>query len=861
MSLYWVDNDHRWSSASLPAVVKGRKLRRVVLSGEVVHALCLVKKTKSTPLDSIGLVATPNPEKGVKLTLLRVSSVLSNHGAFFDRLDPYTQGDVIEGPGDFALFWVQAELLPSESGVKEIRVSFCEKGFPGRCLGRSLELELECPGNLPPLPPPKDWSFFLDLWQNPFAVARVVGTQFWTKEHIEALRKHLKLLASVGQKCITTTIVTMPWGTQTTDPYSSMVLWKLKANGQWDYDFRDFDLWVSLCLEAGIDKCINAYSLLPWSEYGGGSERVDYTPSRYLVWSEKDQKYVTMRAHPMQPCYKDLWTPFLKAFVAHLREKKWLSMTYVAVDERPPAEMEVVVNLIREVAPELKIALAGHYHENLAPMIDDWSVLLSRSIPTHLLQKRRKSGFYTTFYVCCGPLRPNTFTESAPVESVWLGWYAASAGFDGMLRWAYDSWTMDPQDTRHGAWPAGDCFLCYPDARSSIRLERLREGIQEYEKLHFVFRALYKILGFPYDPSLPLLEQSIVGGGGVGDITMDGSSEEAQKVEEAYNEVFRSSKTAYDVTRRLGALRHVFKLRRALRFFQYPLPRPVTEKQAAAIVEAHTNEMDLSAAGESKGTIQSPPARFDLWRPPPASMFSDETSSESDDEDSETKTTQSENMVSIVSQLASQESTVESLPDGRLVLHGVNGGIDIKPPPIDVGMPTASVLSHVRPEFAVSMTVPNGELDIAKSGPMAETDDPMNGDSTPVPKDSTNLPNYSLLEELTGESETPAKPSPEPKDVDTGIASPGDVSYEETADVSAFGAAFREFELDTSAQWPSPVLFGPTGLPMPPRELNATDPVRFAVGAAKRSLNDALRFIATTLSSSLSPSEIQELWK
>jgi len=71
-----------------------------------------------------------------------------------------------------------------------------------------------------------------------------------------------------------------------------------------------------------------------------------------------------------------------------------------------------------------------------------------------------------------------------------MGWHAAAYGYDGFLRWAYDSWTADPsRDARHLLWPAGDCFLVYPGARSSIRFERLREGIVDFEKIR-VLREL-----------------------------------------------------------------------------------------------------------------------------------------------------------------------------------------------------------------------------------------------------------------------------------------------------------------------------------------------------------------------------------
>ena len=111
-------------------------------------------------------------------------------------------------------------------------------------------------------------------------------------------------------------------------------------------------------------------------------------------------------------------------------------------------------------------------------------------VPPELLAARRRAGKPTTYYVCCNPLRPNTFTFSPPAEAHWLGLYAAAKGYTGFLRWAYDSFTEDPFfDTQHTTWPAGDCFVVYPGARSSIRFERLREGIQDFEKIRILRAA------------------------------------------------------------------------------------------------------------------------------------------------------------------------------------------------------------------------------------------------------------------------------------------------------------------------------------------------------------------------------------
>ena len=65
----------------------------------------------------------------------------------------------------------------------------------------------------------------------------------------------------------------------------------------------------------------------------------------------------------------------------------------------------------------------------------------------------------------------------------------------GLLRWAFCSYNIDPLKTTdypRRRWPTGDCFLIYPGPRSSIRFERLREGIQDYDKIRLLREALAK---------------------------------------------------------------------------------------------------------------------------------------------------------------------------------------------------------------------------------------------------------------------------------------------------------------------------------------------------------------------------------
>ena len=52
------------------------------------------------------------------------------------------------------------------------------------------------------LPEPQKWAFHLDLWQNPYAVARYYQVPLWSKEHFDAMRPIMKMLANVGQRLL-----------------------------------------------------------------------------------------------------------------------------------------------------------------------------------------------------------------------------------------------------------------------------------------------------------------------------------------------------------------------------------------------------------------------------------------------------------------------------------------------------------------------------------------------------------------------------------------------------------------------------------------------------------------------------------
>ncbi len=336
-----------------------------------------------------------------------------------------------------------------------------------------IELEVEDAT----LPPPADWKIHLDLWQHPQSVARWHDVEPWSPAHFEILRPLMKRLAQAGQKCITCTLLDEAWNGQTYDYFPSMIRWIRGKDGVIRYDYSILDAWITFMHdEIGIREQISCYSMLPWH-------------LKIRCFDEARGEDILLNANPSTPDFAALWAPFLRDFHRHMQKKGWAYKTCIAIDERPDDMVRAAMELIRRNAPSFRVASAVDKPSELTKEVYNISPVITHAGTAlgPLLGERHAAGKITTFYVCLHPLRPNTFTTSAPAEAEWLGLFAAANHLDGFLRWAYNSWNRNPLEcTDFVHWPTGDCFLVYPGNRSSIRFERLRDGIEQFEKINLL---------------------------------------------------------------------------------------------------------------------------------------------------------------------------------------------------------------------------------------------------------------------------------------------------------------------------------------------------------------------------------------
>ncbi|MBP3891086.1 MAG: DUF4091 domain-containing protein [Solobacterium sp.] len=337
---------------------------------------------------------------------------------------------------------------------------------------------------------PSENELSIDLWQYPHSSYRYYNhiQEPFSKEHKEVLKEELRMYKALGGNTITVSMIEEPWGHQTYDDTPSLIKWMRKEDGSVYFDYQWFDEWVSLCEEIGIDGRIEAFSILPFDP------TIDYTTES----GEKIRYYVEVGSEE----WKSIWGYFLEMFLYHLEEKGWMDRTYIFIDERDNEQVKQAIALIQSIAvnnKQFKIASAINRIPEELDLFDhiNYVAISVEAVGSHeeelegFLEHRKGLGLETALYNCSTNY-PNAFAISEPIESIWTMAYAYQMGFEGYLRWAYNAYVENPNETLdfHN-FEAGDTLLIYPDAkeaiepmpRKSMRLAMIEVGMQKVRQI------------------------------------------------------------------------------------------------------------------------------------------------------------------------------------------------------------------------------------------------------------------------------------------------------------------------------------------------------------------------------------------
>lgn len=263
-------------------------------------------------------------------------------------------------------------------------------------------------------------------------------------------------------------------------------------NGTVTADFPAFDKAAQLCFdELGMSAM--------------------YTPEQFyaLGWAYAPKDFLGTKA--FTPEWENAFGSALKQFVEHVKAKGWLDKFTLYLSDEPFDTPEVADNLqkfsrfVQKTAPGLPVYSSTWTHmKALDGAVTRWGAGHVGMFPIADMREHQAAGdsfWFTTDGQQCLDT-PYLGTERL------LSWYCDKYGTRGWEFWGVNWWTYDPYqfgwhryisqaDSEKAAsfyirYPNGDGYLAYPgqDAPiSSIRLEAVRDGAEDYEYLK-ILRSL-----------------------------------------------------------------------------------------------------------------------------------------------------------------------------------------------------------------------------------------------------------------------------------------------------------------------------------------------------------------------------------
>lgn len=236
---------------------------------------------------------------------------------------------------------------------------------------------------------------------------------------------------------------------------------------------------------------------------------VAYTPQFFYMfgWAYPPKKLFGL--DPFTPEWTAAFQQAYRLFTDHLRQKGWHDKFVYYVSDEPHfqhdfvvAQMKKLCVLIHEVDSTIPIYSSTWRHcAAWDDSLDLWGIGQYGCFPVDEMERLQRAG-KQMWFTCDGQMA--TDTPFLATERL-LPYYCLKYGMSGFEFWGLAWWTYNPWQTgwhqfirqsdegKKYYWvryPNGDGFLAYPGKpvgvdgpASTIRLEQIRQGLQDYEAL------------------------------------------------------------------------------------------------------------------------------------------------------------------------------------------------------------------------------------------------------------------------------------------------------------------------------------------------------------------------------------------
>jgi hypothetical protein len=264
------------------------------------------------------------------------------------------------------------------------------------------------------------------------------------------------------------------------------------------YDFSRLDRWIETFERSGLLGTIEGGHLLG---RGGGYYSPLVVPALVIEKGEVVRRSLT----PEDPRAETYLRSFLGALHSHLKQRGWdrryIQHIFDEPHDREARHYRRYGQIIRESLPGIKTIDAVSLNQDIsffADVCDIWvPVLSSFDNKFEVIRNHVEQGGQAWYYTCVSPQGRylNRFIDYSLLKVRLLHWFNFRHDLTGFLHWGGNAWGPHPFDnvqtvinSNRTLLPAGDNAIFYPDSEnnsilSSIRLEAMRDGIEDYELL------------------------------------------------------------------------------------------------------------------------------------------------------------------------------------------------------------------------------------------------------------------------------------------------------------------------------------------------------------------------------------------
>lgn len=270
---------------------------------------------------------------------------------------------------------------------------------------------------------------------------------------------------------------------------------------EWSFDFSNFNKLVQIFIDEGVIGRLEGGHLGARIDGGWSSPFGLFVPK--LGDDAIDKELMPLDS----PITKKFYSSFLPAFMQNIKDNGWQDEYVQHIADEPIGDNVnsyiEISKFIKTIIPEIRIIEATHTH-SLENKVDVWVPQMNfLKEGLDFYKERQLQGDEIWYYTCLSPKGEyaNRFIEQPLIKTRLLHWVNYKYNITGYLHWGFNHWgssdghnsSENPYEDVSGmivssgnVLPGGDSWIVYPGYKTiypSIRLEAMRDGINDYELL------------------------------------------------------------------------------------------------------------------------------------------------------------------------------------------------------------------------------------------------------------------------------------------------------------------------------------------------------------------------------------------